>query len=197
MNVFSARTHLRPTQHEDLRFLQALWNDGEVMRYKGYPQGMHVTDECMERWWAMTPQAQASGASNSPLAPPHCVIELLDGTPIGELSFSVDVQHRALIDLKLASSFRGQGYATEILTALVRELFATSRVTKAVMEPSATNTAAVKLMRRGGFHQRRLKITPTAGNARATILPSENSVCWQRWCNTDTRTCTDLHGQRR
>jgi len=151
MNLFSARTHLRSTRHEDLHFLQALWNDGEVMRYHGYPDGIHVDATGMEHWWSMTPQARASAVSSAPLAPPHCVIELLDGTLIGELSFSIDVQQRALVDLKLATSFRGQGYATEILTALLRELFATTGVNKVVMEPSATNTAALQLLQRCGF----------------------------------------------
>ncbi len=152
MNVFSARTHLRPTRHEDLPFLQALWNDGEVMRYKGYPHGMHIDAACMEQWWSMTPQARTSGTSPSPLAPPHCVIELLDGTLIGELSFSIDTQQRALVDLKLATAFRGHGYATEILAALLRELFATTGVQKVVMEPSGDNTAALHLLQRSGFH---------------------------------------------
>ena len=152
MNVFSLRTHIRATRHEDLPFLRTLWNDGEVMRYKGYPHGMHVTDACMEQWWTMTPQARSTGASDSPLAPPHCVIELLDGTPIGELTYSVDAQQRALIDLKLASPFRGHGYAAETLTAVLRELFATAAVKKIVMEPSPTNDAARKMLQRCGFH---------------------------------------------
>jgi len=152
MNVFGQRTHLRPTRHEDLTFLQALWNDGEVMRYKGYPQGMHVTDACMEQWWAMTPQARTSGRSTSPLASPHCVIELLDGTLIGELSYSVDAQQRALIDLKLASSYRGQGLAAEILRIVLRELFAATHVKKVMMEPSPANIAALHLLEHCGFH---------------------------------------------
>lgn len=150
MNVFSARTHIRPTRYEDLRFLQTLWNDGDVMRFKGYPHGMHVTEACMEQWWTMTPQAQSSGTS--PLAPPHCVIELLDGTLIGELTYSVDAQHRAIIDLKLASSYWRHGYAAEALKAVLHELFATSTVKKAVIEPSPTNTSALELLRRCGFH---------------------------------------------
>lgn len=152
MNVFSVRTHIRATRHEDLHFLQTLWNDGDVMRFKGYPHGMHVTDACMEQWWAMTPQALSSETSTSPLAPPHCVIELLDGTLIGELTYSVDAQQRAIMDLKLATPYWRHGYAAEALTTVLRELFATCTVKKAVIEPSPTNTSALELLRRCGFH---------------------------------------------
>ena len=43
-NLKGLRVRLRPTQLEDLKFLQALWNDGEVMRYVGYPQGLGIDD---------------------------------------------------------------------------------------------------------------------------------------------------------
>lgn len=152
MNVFGPRIQIRPTSREDLPFLQALWNDGNVMRYKGYPDGMHVTDACMERWWSMTPQAQDATTNDLALTPPHCTLHLLDGTPIGELSYSLDVQRRARIDLKLAAQYWGQGLATEALTLALRELFAITDITKVIVEPVPANTRALQLFQRCGFH---------------------------------------------
>lgn len=151
MNVLGPRIRIRPTRHEDLTFLQALWNDGTVMRYKGYPSGMHVTEECMERWWATTPQSHQSDVSLSSLATPHCMIELLDGTPIGEFTYAIDAHQRASVDLKLAQTYWGKGYATEALTIALRELFSTGSVTKVLVEPMAENAAACQLYRRVGF----------------------------------------------
>lgn len=151
MNVLSPRIRLRPTRHEDLPFLQALWNDGTVMRYKGYPNGMHVTDECMEHWWATTPQSLQSTQSFSSFATPHCMIELLGGMPIGELSYSLDANQRARIDLKLAQTYWGHGYATEAIIMAMRELFATTSITRIIVEPSPENVAARKLYQRSGF----------------------------------------------
>lgn len=153
MNVLGPRIRIRPTRHEELPFLQQLWNDGTVMRYKGYPQGMQVTETCMERWWATTPQSQQSDSSLSSLATPHGIIELLDGgTPIGEFTYAIDSHRRAHLDLKLAPEHWHHGYATEALTIAMRELFATTPVSAILVEPCAENAQAHRLYRRCGFH---------------------------------------------
>jgi RimJ/RimL family protein N-acetyltransferase len=151
MNVLGPRIRLRPTRHDDLPFLQAMWNDGTVMQHKGYPHGMDVTTACMERWWETTPQSQQLENTLPSLATPHCMIELLDGTPIGELSYSLDAHKRAHVDLKLANEYWHQGYATEALILALRELFATTGIVKVLTEPTAENDAAHKLYKRCGF----------------------------------------------
>jgi RimJ/RimL family protein N-acetyltransferase len=151
MNVLGPRIRIRPTRHEDLPFLQALWNDGTVMRFKGYPDGMSVTEACMERWWLTTPQSQYSNHNISTLVAPHCLLELLDGTPIGELSYSLDAHKRAHMDLKLSRAYWRQGYATEALKLAIRDLFACTSITKVIVEPAAANVAARHLYQRCGF----------------------------------------------
>ena len=154
MNVFGPRIRIRPTRQQDLPFLQALWNDGTVMRYKGYPNGMQVTESCMERWWATTPQSQASHLALSSHAISHHLIELLDGTPIGEFSYTIDVHKRALVDLKLAPQYWNHHYALEALTMALHDLFSTAFVTKVLAEPSQEHVAARHLYQRCGFqHQ--------------------------------------------
>jgi RimJ/RimL family protein N-acetyltransferase len=151
MNVFGPRIRIRPTVQGDLPFLQTLWNDGSVMRCTGYPDGMHVTDGCMARWWEMTPQAHTSPHTRL-LTPPHCLIVRADGTSLGEISYSLDADGRARVDLKLAPAHWGQGYATEALTLLLRELFATTAIRCVVVEPSPANAPALRLFERCGFH---------------------------------------------
>ena len=152
MNISGTRVLIRPTVQDDLPFLRTLWNDGQVMRYLGYPEGMHVTDEGMAHWWALTPQTHGEKNNNSSyLATPHCMITLLDGTLIGEFDYSVDNNKRARVDLKLAMKFWGQGYATEALTLALRELFATGAADRVMVEPSPENTAAHELYKRCGF----------------------------------------------
>lgn len=152
MIVLGPRIRLRPTRYEDLTFLQRLWNDGRVMRYKGYPHGMGVTDACMDRWWATAPQSQQSDIALTSLATPHCLIELLDGPmAIGEFAYSIDAHRRAHIDLKIAHAYWRQGYATEALTLAIRELFARMAVTSVLAEATAENTTAQELYHRLGF----------------------------------------------
>lgn len=151
MNIFGPRIRIRPTRREDLVFLHALWNDGHVMRFLGYPDGMHVTDTGMLYWWNMTPQAQSSDSNYSHLSPPPCVITLLDGTLIGELTYSIDTHQRALVHCKLAPDYWGSGYAQEAMTMALRELFATTSAIMAIAEPSAANTPARRFLQRCGF----------------------------------------------
>ena len=153
MNILGPRIRIRPTRHGDLPFLQALWNDGTVMRHKGYPNGMDVTAQCMERWWATTPQSQQFDLSLSSLATPHCTIELLDSTPIGELTYTLDAHKRAHVDLKLSQTYWRQGYATEAMILALRELFTTTGITKVLTEPTAENIDAHHLYARCGFQQ--------------------------------------------
>lgn len=83
MSLLGLRIRIRPTRHEDLPFLQALWNDGSVMRYQGYPDGMHASAADMERWWETTRRVYRGLAS---LPSPHAIIETVEGTPLGELT---------------------------------------------------------------------------------------------------------------
>jgi len=151
MNISGTRVQIRPTQQNDLAFLRTLWNDGQVMKYLGYPDGMQVTEEGMAHWWAITPQAQNAGDNISEFSTPHCVITLLDGTLIGEFAYSIDNNQRARVDMKIAASFWGNGYATEVLMLALRELFASGAVDRVMVEPSPENTAALDLYARCGF----------------------------------------------
>ena len=151
MDVRGLRVRIRPTTHDDLPFLQKLWNDGDVMRHRGYPEGMHITDEGMEHWWAMAPQAQCPIPACSPLTPPHCIIELVENGAVGELSYSVDMHQRGSLDLKLTPVYWGLGIAAEAMRLALRELFACAGVKTIIIEQPAANTRALKLLRRCGF----------------------------------------------
>lgn len=149
MNLLSQRIRIRPARHEDLPFLQTLWNDGAVMRYQGYSDGMHASEADMERWW-QTAQHAHRGIETLPM--PHAIIETIDGAPLGELSYALDAKGRASIDVKMSPACWKKGYAAEALRVFLRELFATAGVKKIIVEPSPDNTAALRLLERNGFH---------------------------------------------
>ncbi len=176
MNVYGTRVRIRPTQQDDLRFLQSLWNDKQVMQYLGYPDGMQVTEEGMAHWWAITPQAQNAGDNISEFSTPHCVITLLDDTLIGEFAYSIDNNKRARIDLKLAVEFWNHGYATDALKLALRELFARNAAEKVVVEPSPDNTSGINLYKRCGFRPKPTEDHPYRWECRRTefdALPLE------------------------
>jgi len=149
MSLMGLRIRIRPTRHEDLPFLQELWNDGTVMRYQGYPHGLHATEADMERWWQT---AQRSRNSLSSLPAPHAIIETIGGMPLGELTYSLDAQGRASIDLKLAPPHWKRGYGREATRIFIREVFATTGIKKIIVEPSPDNESARRLLQQNGFH---------------------------------------------
>ena len=148
MNLLGQRIRIRPARHEDLPFLQALWNDGAVMRYQGYPDGMHASEADMERWW-QTAQHAHRGIPSLPT--PHAIIETVDGAPLGELSYAIDAKSRAILDIKMSPACQQKGYAAEALRVFLHELFATAGVTRIIVEPSPENAAARRLLARTGF----------------------------------------------
>jgi len=152
MSLLGPRIRIRPVRREDLPFLQALWNDGSVMRYQGYPDGMHVSEADMERWWQTMQTLRQAHRGLAALPSSHAIIETIDGTPLGELTYSLDAKGRASIDLKLSPSCWKQGYAAEALRVFMRELFAATEVRKVIVEPLPDNDPARRLLERNGFH---------------------------------------------
>ena len=41
---------IRETTIRDIGNVQRLWADGDVMRFVGFPDGLHQTDEAMRDW---------------------------------------------------------------------------------------------------------------------------------------------------
>lgn len=152
MNISGLLTHIRNTQQQDIPFLQSMWNEGSVMRYKGYPDGMHVTQDSMQRWWETIQQSDEKNASPASLSTSYCIIELHDHRPIGEISYAFDAHRRVSLDIMLAPKYYGHGYATDAVSNQLRELFSSTDVSTVLVEPTAANTAAVKLFQRCGFY---------------------------------------------
>lgn len=141
---------MRPTQLGDLKFLQALWNDGEVMRYVGYPQGLGIDEKGMQEWFERLKRYRGVDRE-------HWIVENELGEPIGEAYYKAEREYcgyraekMAQIDLKLARRFWSRGYATEALQTLIRYLFERGFET-IVVSPNLANAAALKLYERLGF----------------------------------------------
>ena len=152
MSLLGLRIRIRPVCHEDLPFLQALWNDGTAMRFHGYPEGMRATEEDMERWWQSLQRAQQAHHGLAALPSPHALIETTEGAPIGELTYALDAKQRASIDLKLSPACWKQGYALEALRIVMRELFATTGTQRVIAAPAPDNAPARRLLEKLGFH---------------------------------------------
>lgn len=122
----------------------ALWNDGRVMRWVGYPDGLGYDREDVEKWFYWI---QASPVRR------HFVVHAAGIGFCGELYYKADrVHRRAELDIKLIPEAQGQGIATEALKGLIRIVFESEPEINAVWtEPSEENQAARRLYGRCGL----------------------------------------------
>jgi len=143
----SAGVGMRPTGPKDLPDLMALWNDGEVMGWVGFPEGLGYGAEDMAAWW----RAVAADPDRH-----HFVIGDDRGNFCGEAYYRVERSaRRAALDIKLCSRAQGVGIATAALRMLIGAVFADEPDVDAVwVEPSAANTAARRLYERCGLQPR-------------------------------------------
>ncbi len=134
---------IRETREIDLNNVQALWADGDVMRFVGFPDGLQQSDEDMKDWYAWIESAR-------PNANHYCIF---DGeTYCGESFYEIDPKHgyHAALDIKLFAFARGKGIATEGLSHAIAEAFKNGAAAVWV-DPNPNNEKAIALYKRLGF----------------------------------------------
>ena len=157
-------------------FLQKLWNDGAVMRYVGYPQGLGIDEQGIQKWFEGLQSRRGVNCE-------HWVIENAEGEPVGEAYYKAESEYcgyqaekMAQIDIKLARCFWGQGYASDALRTVIHYLFAKG-FARIVVSPNLANEAALKLYRRLGFKPKlRFRSKDTGEEHGVWVLENSNAV---------------------
>jgi len=134
----------RATTEDDLPELGRLWNDGAVMRWVGFPDGLAYDQEALDAWYERMqgdPHAR------------HFVVRETEIGFCGELFYRIDPAHRrAVLDIKLVPGAQGRGIATHSLSRLIEHVFERHSDVDAVWtEPRADNVAARALYTRCGL----------------------------------------------
>lgn len=136
---------IKETTIEDIKNVQRLWADGDVMRFVGFPDGLHETDEAMRQWFEWLSAAR-------PTENHFSIYE--DDVYCGEASYSIDIDHgSASLDIKLFRSARGHGIATQALLYAIKEAFGNG-AKKVWVDPDPENVKAIALYERLGFKQK-------------------------------------------
>ncbi len=144
MVIRGKRVVIRTTRRQDLADLTALWNDGRVMQWVGFPDGLGYDGEKISKWFEKL--------QNHPHR--HHWTVWADGIGFcGEVYYAVDQEHqRAALDIKLRVEAQGQGLATDALQTLIRHVFETEKEVEAVWtEPREENAASRELYARCGL----------------------------------------------
>ena len=140
----SGRIRIHRTTEKDLPDLIGLWNDGRVMRWVEFPEGLGYDIEKAAEWFGKLEENSSRH---------HFVIHEEATGFCGELYYRVEAEHkRAGLDIKLVPEAQGRGIATEALKALIDFVFENEAEVEAVWtQPSEANLAARGLYRRCGL----------------------------------------------
>ena len=133
---------VRETERADLPCVKALWADGDVMKFVGFPDGLKQTDEQMEKWFERI-------SASRPHRNHYSVFE--DGRYCGESFYAIDnATSSASVDIKLFAFARGRGIATKALTHAIEQAFENG-AEKVWVDPHRDNIKAIALYERLGF----------------------------------------------
>ncbi len=144
MSIRGDKVVIRTTIREDLVDLMALWNDGRVMQWVGFPAGLGYDADKIKKWFDRLQSQERHH---------HFIVRTDDIGFCGEVYYDVDMEHRrAGLDIKFRPEAQGQGLATDALKALIRHVFETEKEVEVVWtEPREENSASRKLYARCGL----------------------------------------------
>lgn len=135
---------IRETTANDLPELGRLWNDGRVMQWVGFPDGLGYDEEALRAWFRRLRSSRHEH---------HFVMRDSDLGFCGELFYRVDSDHRrAELDVKLVPEAQGRGIATVGFSRLIELVFEREPGVDTVWtEPTAENHASRALYARCGL----------------------------------------------
>jgi len=138
---------IKETTTADLKNVQRLWADGDVMRFVGFPDGLHETYEALEAWLDRL-------HAKRPASNHYSIYE--DGKFCGETGYGVDRESgSAWLDIKLFSFARGRGIAAQALSFAIEKAVENGAKTLWV-DPDPQNAKAIALYKRMGFDQKKM-----------------------------------------
>ena len=137
---------IKETTAKELDNVKALWADGDVMKFVGFPDGLLQTDDEMKAWldWIESERPQVNHYS------------IFDGSVYcGETFYSIDSKHgnSASMDIKLFGFARGKGIAAKALSYAIEQAFENG-AEKVWVDPNPNNEKALALYKRLGFVQK-------------------------------------------
>ncbi len=106
---------IKETTRKEISNVIKLWADGDVMKFVGFPDGLHETEENMNDWynWIL---------SSRPMVNHYSIFE--DAVYCGETFYEINTEHNsAALDIKLFKFAWGKGIATKALSFAIGEAF--------------------------------------------------------------------------
>ena len=134
---------IRETTIEDLENVLNLWNDGDVMKFVGFPNGLGVDLNHLKEQWFPT--------VNKNNKRKHYSIYHEDLGYCGESFYSVHDNLKCALDIKLLACARGKGIAYKALKHAINEAFTLGKAKVVYVDPNKKNEKAIALYKKLGF----------------------------------------------
>ncbi len=140
---FDGKVDIHLTGEGDLENVRRLWASPEVMRFVGFPEGLHQSMEHLRNEWL-------PWVHNPPVRQHYSVYAQGIGY-CGESFYNVDETGLACMDIKLLPSARGKGIAYAALSYALDQAFRTGKAERAYVDPHPENQKALALYASLGF----------------------------------------------
>ena len=141
--MYTGKIRIKETDQSDLQNVMKLWNNGQVMFYVGFPRGLGVTLERLQKWL---------DGVNQDIFCRHYSIYAEDIGYCGETFYDIDREHDlARLDIKLLPKAQGKGIAAYAFSHVIDQVFSNNLATKAYADPHPDNKKALKLCAKLGF----------------------------------------------
>ena len=116
------------------------------MKFVGFPEGLHETEEGMKKWFGRI-------VSSRPAVNHFSVFD--EEVYCGEAFYQIDAQHgnSAALDIKLFGFARGKGIATTALSYAIEQAFQNG-AERVWVDPNPQNLKAIALYERLGFERK-------------------------------------------
>ena len=142
--MYTGTILIKETKEEDLKNILALWNNGEVMKYVGFPNGLEYNYEKILNWYKKNKEFKFFD---------HYSIYTEEYGYCGETGYEIDNNGKKNIglDIKLRSEVQGRGIAEYSLRYIIEYLCREEKIISVWVDPNENNWKARKLYKKIGF----------------------------------------------
>ncbi len=147
--IILERFIVRPPEIGDYDDLKKLWGNPEVMKFVGFPKGLHISKNKILDW--------IKGWND----PDKLRLVIEDNTSkefIGEIGYRVEKNmcnlkniKVAALDIKLLPKYWGKGIAHETLASFILAVKKSKKINVFIISPNILNTKAINLYKKMGF----------------------------------------------